>query len=88
MSGARVLRFVTRADCSLCDEGYELIIRYARRNMVRVETVDVDADPQLLEHFDERVPVVLGPGGAVLAEGRITKLTAKRVVARAKRPPS
>ncbi len=60
--------------------------RYARRGGVRLDLVDVDTDPGMLERYGERVPVVLAADGAVLAEGRITKGAARKAVALARLP--
>jgi hypothetical protein len=40
--------------------------------MTRVVVADVDAEDGLAAEFGDRVPVVLGPSGDVLAEGVIT----------------
>ncbi len=68
----RQVEFVTRAGCSLCDEGRAKLARVAGMLGVEVVDVDVDADPARQETYGGRVPVVLGPGGDVLAEGRLT----------------
>lgn len=86
MTEARSLVFVTRVDCSLCEEGLALVGTHARRQGVTVEVVDVDADRGLSEQFGDRVPVVLDADGTVLAEGRISAWAARRAAARAARP--
>ncbi len=68
----RRVEFLTRAGCSLCDDGRAKIGRVAGLLGIEVADVDVDADPSLQEAYGGRVPVVLGPGGEVVAEGRLT----------------
>jgi glutaredoxin len=59
--GAR-LRLLTRAACHLCEVAAETLDRIAVEAGQRVETVDVDADPELQAEFGDRVPVVLLDG--------------------------
>ncbi len=66
------VRFVTRANCSLCDRGRERLARVASLVGVEIEDVDVDRDPALRDEYGGRVPVVLGPGDRVLGEGRLS----------------
>ena len=72
MSGFLVV-FVTRERCSLCAKAEPLVTEWAEEQGVRLDRVLVDSDPQLLERFTNRVPVVMTPDGQVLAEGRITQ---------------
>jgi len=58
---------VTRRGCSLCEEALRLL----RDLGLDPELADVDADDQLHDLYDWRVPVVLRDG-AVVAEGKIT----------------
>ncbi len=61
------LQFLTRQGCHLCEDALRLL------RGVPLEMIDIDADPELLEQYDERVPVLLDGGtGRVLLEGRIT----------------
>ena len=59
---------VTRAGCHLCDEALGLL----RELGVEPELADVDADDQLFNLYDWRVPVVL-VDDTVVAEGKITR---------------
>ncbi len=68
----RRVEFLTREGCPLCDEGRARVGRIASLLGLQVDDVDVDADPALREAYGGRVPVVLGPDGVVLAEGRLT----------------
>jgi glutaredoxin len=53
----------TRADCHLCERARETVASVAGdRADVVVETVDVDADPDLRERYGDRVPVVAVDG--------------------------
>ncbi|MGB8692791.1 MAG: glutaredoxin family protein [Steroidobacteraceae bacterium] len=57
--GAR-LTLVTRADCHLCEQLHnELEALRGRYPLPAVELVDVDADPQLLQRYGLKVPVLL-----------------------------
>ena len=57
---------VTRKGCHLCDEALAAL----RELGVEVEQRDVDADQQLHERYDWRVPVIL-VDGEVVAEGKV-----------------
>jgi hypothetical protein len=48
-----------------------MVRRVATEFGVGVSIVDVDDDPDLRGRYTDRVPVVLGPGGRVVAEGNI-----------------
>lgn len=54
----------TRDDCHLCDEAIETIERVVASlpQSVDIDTVDVDADPDLRERYGERVPYVTVDG--------------------------
>ena len=78
--GIRALRFLTRPACSLCEQAHTALRIPARVLGVRVESVDVDADAGLSERYGSRVPVVAASDGRVLAEGRISRGDAWRVV--------
>ena len=66
-----VVRFLTRSRCHLCDQARPLIERVVIRAGGVVEELDVDSDVLLTRDYGARIPVVLGPDGAVLAEGII-----------------
>lgn len=59
---------VTRAGCHLCDEALGLL----RELGIQPQLADVDADDQLFNLYDWRVPVIL-VDDAVVAEGKITR---------------
>lgn len=54
----------TRANCHLCAEAIETVERVAASlsRPVDLDTVDVDADPDLRERYGERVPYVTVDG--------------------------
>ncbi len=80
------LAFVTRAGCHLCDEAFGRVERTARRLGFTVETIDVD-EAGLAGRFGDRVPVVLAPGGAVVAEGELGGLWRHLISLRLRRHP-
>jgi hypothetical protein len=53
---------VTRVDCHLCDEATEAVARVTAELGVGWTTVDVDADPALLDEYSDLVPVILVDG--------------------------
>jgi predicted thioredoxin/glutaredoxin len=57
---------VTRQSCHLCEDALASL----RSLGVEPELRDVDADPQLFDLYDWRVPIVL-VGGRVIAEGHV-----------------
>jgi glutaredoxin len=56
------LTLVTRVDCHLCDVAKQALARVAEASGEQWRELDVDADPQLLAEYSERVPVVLLDG--------------------------
>lgn len=76
------MRFLTRAGCHLCEEARPLVEAELARAGGELEVVDVDHDDDLLAEFGLRIPVVLGPGGVVLAEGSITRRALRRSLRR------
>lgn len=67
---------LSRSYCHLCDdmlialrellEGYAQETRLDALRDLRIDVVDVDADPQLVAQYDELVPVLLSAEGQVL----------------------
>jgi len=60
----------TRRDCPLCDELKQLVERSRYSELVSLEMVDVDLDPQTSERYGWRVPV-LTSADEVVVEGRV-----------------
>ncbi|PRY15971.1 glutaredoxin family protein [Kineococcus rhizosphaerae] len=58
---ARVV-LVSRVGCHLCDDGREVVRAVAGARGVTWSEVDVDADPELLRRYSDKVPVVLVDG--------------------------
>lgn len=52
----------TRAGCHLCDDAIGVVAAVCGDAGVAWRTVDVDADPQLVEAYGEYVPVVTVDG--------------------------
>ena len=65
------IRFLTRPGCHLCNDARPLVEWAAMKVGVVIEEIDVDGDDTLLSLYGVRIPVVLGPGDEVLAEGVI-----------------
>ncbi len=66
------LVFYTRSNCGLCDRlkaMVEAIIDGDGRDGLHLVSVDIDADPGLIEQFRFRVPVVMYED-AVILEGK------------------
>jgi predicted thioredoxin/glutaredoxin len=61
------LVLVTRQNCHLCDEA----LRILRSLGAEPQLADVDADAELFDRYDWRVPVLLRDG-RVVAEGKLT----------------
>ena len=73
---------VTRAGCHLCDEALGLL----RELGIQPQLADVDADDQLFNLYDWRVPVIL-VDDAVVAEGKITRQRLEGLKKRSGRGP-
>ena len=73
-----LFRFLIRPGCHLCDQARPLVTREARRRDLPLLEVDIGTDVDLLEEYGERVPILLAPDGAVIAEGRIDQRSLRR----------
>lgn len=62
------LQLIDRHHCHLCEEA----AFYLRELAVEFETVDVDGEPELVELYGMRVPVLLRDGEVVM-EGKFTR---------------
>ena len=49
----------TRHGCHLCEEVEAMLAQFTQRYALQITTVDVDAQPELVEKHGERVPVVV-----------------------------
>jgi thiol-disulfide isomerase/thioredoxin len=75
-----VVKFYTRAGCHLCDEARPVVEKTVRAAGGVVEEVDIDDDDLLTRDYGVRVPVVIGPGDVVLAEGVIEARTLRKTL--------
>jgi glutaredoxin len=48
----------TKPDCCLCDEALSVIERVRRERAFELEKVDITSDPELLDDYGRRLPVV------------------------------
>jgi glutaredoxin len=69
----------TRAGCHLCDEVSAMLARFG----LPFDTVDIDADPQLLARYDQCVPVVVIDGKERF-RGRVDELLLRRLLSQRK----
>ncbi len=65
------LKFLTRPGCHLCDSARPVVEWVAARCGATLVEVDVDGIDELVARYGLRIPVLLGPGDIVLAEGVI-----------------
>jgi hypothetical protein len=72
------IRFLTRDQCPLCDAARPMVTTTVARYGGAVEEVDVDGSDDIKERFGDRIPVVLGTDGTVIAEGHIEKRDLRR----------
>jgi hypothetical protein len=68
----RRITFLTRPGCGLCDEALPRLEGALRWLPVRVDIVDISAEPDLEAEYHLRIPVVLDRRGSVIAEGQIS----------------
>ena len=59
LAGARDVTLYTRQGCHLCDEARAAMMPAIRESGVRFAEIDIDDDPELLQRYDQVVPVVL-----------------------------
>jgi hypothetical protein len=52
----------SKPGCHLCEDALVELRQLARRHPHALEVVDITTDPQLMQHYAERVPVVLVAG--------------------------
>jgi hypothetical protein len=75
-------QFLTRSGCHLCDLARPIVLAGVSKAGGAVVEVDVDGDDRLLLEYGARVPVVLDPGGSVIAEGVIERREFRRSLRR------
>lgn len=59
---SQAMRFIiySRSYCHLCEDLRLALLVAMEAQAIQVEMIDVDADPQLVERYDELVPVLMG----------------------------
>jgi hypothetical protein len=72
--------FLTHPGCHLCDEARPLVISAVNRAGGSLREVDIDADDTLTRDYGLRIPVVLGPSGEVLAEGKVDRSSLRKAI--------
>ncbi len=68
----------TRAACPLCEEAWELLVRYQERYGFSLESKNVDEAAELMGAFGNCVPVV-AVNGTVRFRGRINEVLLQRI---------
>ena len=61
-SGPVRLTLITRVNCHLCDVAKQALARVCEATGEAWRELDVDADPDLLAEYSDRVPVILLDG--------------------------
>jgi glutaredoxin len=69
----------TRQGCHLCDDARAAIEAAARRHSLKLQTVDVDTDADLVARYGLEVPVVT-IDGKVRFRGRINPVLLERLL--------
>jgi glutaredoxin len=69
----------TRRDCCCCHKAIEVLKGYRRKYGLRIEAVDIDADPDLRARYDTTVPVV-AIGGKVRFKGAVNRVLLERIL--------
>jgi len=67
----------TRSGCHLCDDAKEVLERHG----LAPRLIDIDADPQLQQRYNECVPVVV-IDGVERFRGRVNEVLLRRVIRR------
>jgi glutaredoxin len=69
----------SRADCSCCETAKEVIEPRRKQHGFRVEEVDIDTDPGLIEAYGTSVPVV-AIDGKVRFRGKVDPVLLDRLL--------
>ena len=70
----------TRAQCGCCHKAMDVLEGFRTRYGFRIETVDVDGDPELVAKYGTEVPVV-AVGGKVRFRGKVNPALLDRLLA-------
>jgi glutaredoxin len=76
----------TRAQCCCCHKALDLLEEYQREHGFTIQTIDIDADPELARRYDTEVPVV-AVGGKVRFKGVINRVLFERLLEAESREP-
>jgi glutaredoxin len=74
------LTLYTRPDCCLCDDAKAMIDRAQREFSFELDEVDISSDPELVDRYGERIPVVM-LNGAPVFELRVDEHELRRKIA-------
>lgn len=69
----------TRKQCGCCHKAIEVLEGFRKRYGFRIETVDVDDDPELVAKYDTEVPVV-AVDGKVRFRGQVNPALLERLL--------
>ena len=53
------IEIMTRKDCCLCDEAKAVIEQVITEIPAELKMTDIESDPELLERYQEKIPVIL-----------------------------
>lgn len=70
----------TRSGCHLCESAWEILAAGQEKYRFRLEAVDVDREPELVQRYGELVPVVV-VDGKVRFWGNINRVLLERFLA-------
>ena len=74
----RTVTLYTKADCGLCREAAEALLRIQKKIHFQLDLVDIEVDPAVFSRYWDRVPVVAVDGKEVAAtpldEGRLREI--------------
>ena len=49
---------LTKKDCFLCDIAKEVVLKVIQNFPVRLQTTDIESDPQPFEKYKEKIPII------------------------------
>jgi len=74
----QTLVLYARADCHLCDQTKEMLVKYSAY-LPTLEEIDIDSDPELKQNFDTCVPVV-AIDGKIRFRGSVDERLLRRLI--------
>lgn len=74
------LTFVTRDGCHLCEDALPVVAGVSQSMGVSLHVVEMEDHDELVRLYAYRIPVVLGPGGEVLAESVIEERSLRKAI--------